>query len=303
MSRIESVLAPLGSIDPRWAMLALALQLTNLACRASAWRNVLAAAFPAERLSVWRVGCAYAIGAGLNGYLPARGGDAAKIALVRLQHPATNAVSIGASSGVLVLLDALIAAALLVLGWRTGVLPNPPSIGSLPGVVPMLAVLGVVLAVIAARRARPLLLRTLRQARRGFAVLGSPGRYARTVLPLQLAAWCCRIGVVWCLLAAFGIHASLPLAALLVVAGGASTMVPVPGGAGTQQVLAMFVLSSVASSSSALGYSIGAQLAITLVNTTIAVLASMLVFGRLHPLAALRQSLAAIRAPQPATTG
>jgi hypothetical protein len=71
-----------------------------------------------------------------------------------------------------------------------------------------------------------------------------------------------------------------------------STLVPVPGGVGTQQALAVFVLSGVATASSALGYSIGAQVGITLVNTTIAAIAAMLIFGRLHPVRALRDAMA-----------
>ena len=76
----------------------------------------------------------------------------------------------------------------------------------------------------------------------GLRIVRQPGRYACTVLPFQIVAWACRIGVVWLVLAAFGIRTSLATAALVVVLNGASTFVPVPGGAGTQQVLATFAL-------------------------------------------------------------
>ncbi len=300
VGRLVELLAPLASIDPRWALLALVFHLGNLACRATAWRNVLAAAYPDERFSVVRVGLAYATGVGLNGYLPARGGDAAKVALVRVQHPHTCAVTIASSCTVVVLFDALVGLGILGTAWATGVLPEAPRVPAAVGAVvgnPVgaLAVVAAVALLVAAlaRRFGPRMRSAAAHARQGIAVLTAPARYARTVLSVQTLAWCCRIGVVACMLAAFGIPASLPLAALLVVAGGMSTMVPVPGGAGTQQAMAVVLLAAVASTSQALSYSVGLQVAVTVVNTTIGLAAAMLVFGRLHPLRALRDAVAA----------
>ncbi|MCW2962514.1 MAG: flippase-like protein [Thermoleophilia bacterium] len=297
VQHLRDALGPISEIDPRWALLALCFQLGNLVARAFAWRNVLAAAYPGERLSAYRVGLAYAVGAGLNGYLPARGGDAVKVALVRAQHPSTSAVTIASSCSVVLVFDTLVGISLLAIAWASGTLPMPDGppgafdavIGSPPLTAAVALLIGALIYLLA-RYVGPRTRRVWGQMRQGVAVLRSPGRYARTVLTVQSLAWSCRIGVVYCLLSAFGIPASVPLAALVVVVGGMSTLVPVPGGAGTQQALAVFVLAAVASTSTALGYSISAQVGITLVNTTIAMLAAMLIFGRLHPLAALRDA-------------
>ncbi len=300
LDRAVDLLAPLAQIDPRWALLALAFHLGNLACRATAWRNVLAAAYPDERFSTTRVGMSYAVGVGLNGYLPARGGDAAKVGLVRMQHPDTCAVTIASSCTVVVLFDALVGLAIFSIAWATGALPAAPRTpAALEAVVSSPIATVAVVAALAlgagalVRRFGSRLRSGLAHARQGVAVLHSPARYARTVLSVQSLAWCCRIGVVTCMLAAFGIPASLPLAALLVVAGGMSTIVPVPGGAGTQQALAIVLLAAVATTSQALSYSVGLQVAVTVVNTSIGILAAMLMFGRLHPLRALRDATAA----------
>ena len=300
LDRAIDLLAPLAQIDPRWALLALAFHLGNLACRATAWRNVLAAAYPNEPFSTTRVGMSYAVGVGLNGYLPARGGDAAKVGLVRMQHPDTCAVTIASSCTVVVLFDAIVGISIFSIAWASGALPAAPhmpaSVGAIvssPGVtVGIVALLAVGLGLLV-RRFGSRIRSGLAHARQGVAVLHSPMRYARTVLSVQSLAWCCRIGVVTCMLAAFGIPASLPLAALLVVAGGMSTIVPVPGGAGTQQALAIVLLAAVATTSHALSYSVGLQVAVTVVNTSIGLLAAMLMFGRLHPLRALRDATAA----------
>jgi uncharacterized membrane protein YbhN (UPF0104 family) len=82
------------------------------------------------------------------------------------------------------------------------------------------------------------------QAQQGGAILRTPGAYLRRVAVVQGGAWCCRIGVVFCLLAAFGLPASVSGAALVMILTGASTLVPLtPGGAGTQQVVLAYVLS------------------------------------------------------------
>lgn len=302
MNWLADLVQPLLSINPWWALVALMLQLANLCCRSLTWRNVLAGAYPDADLPAHRVGLAYAVGCALNGYLPARGGEAVKVALVRMQLPTTSTVAVASSCSVVLVFDSIVGISLLTAGWAFGALPAPP-----PVPVPIvaffdapLAMLGASIAVIGlttllVRRYGTRVRGVATQLGQGVAVLRTPGRYVRTVLTFQSLAWCCRIGVVYCLLHAFGIAATLPLAALVVVVGGLSTAVPVPGGAGTQQALAVFVLSTIAATSTALSFSIGMQVGITLVNTTIGVIAAMLLFGRLHPVAALRQALAAAR--------
>jgi uncharacterized membrane protein YbhN (UPF0104 family) len=296
---ITNALAPIGGVDPRWALLALLLQLGNLACRAVTWRNVLAAAYPEERLSPWRVGLAYAVGAGLNGYLPARGGDAVKVALVKLQLPRTSAIAVASSCSVLAMFDAVVGLSIMAAGWFGGAIPrpqHPPAVVSAVIGSPLYAGIAITVLVavlwFAAHHLGPRARRAVGEIGHGIAVLRTPIRYARTVLSFQTCAWLCRIGVVFCMLSAFGIPSTPVLAALVVVVGGMSTLVPVPGGVGTQQALAVFVLSTVTSASTALGYSIGAQVGITLVNTTIATIAAMLIFGRLHPVRAIREAMA-----------
>jgi uncharacterized membrane protein YbhN (UPF0104 family) len=119
-------------------------------------------------------------------------------------------------------------------------------------------------------------------------VLRSPGRYLRTVVPFQLAALGCRIGVVFLVLSAFHIHAGLATAALLVVLGGLSTAVPVPGGVGAQQVLATFALQGIVSAAGAVSFSLGLQFGITFVNTVIGLTGAMILFRTIRPLTAVR---------------
>ena len=303
-SAVGSVAGPIGSLDGRFVALALGFHALNLVLRSLAWRNALAAAYPEERVPLVGVGAAYAGGVALNGLLPARGGEAAKIALVRLQVPHSSVVTIGASSSMLLLLDSVIAVVLMAIAWSLGLVPaappvpHPGALTALPAAHLVLTTLAVGLlaavAIVAGRRLR-VALRTLRaRVVRGVAILRTPRAYAYRVALPQLGAWTCRIFFTAALLAAFGLPASIPLAATVVVVGGMSTLVPAtPGGVGTQQVLLVYVLQQVASTSEALSFSIGVQVGVTVVNTLVGIIGAMLVFRTVRPVAAVRAGLRA----------
>jgi hypothetical protein len=297
LASIVSVLAAgwatVDRLDGRFLALALAFQLGNLACRSIVWRNVLAAAYPERRVPLLTVGGAYAAGVALNAFAPARGGDVAKLVLLRLRLPGSTIPTIAASLSVVVLLDALVAAAIVAALWATGALPALPAGPGGATVLLALAAAAVVGAALAlGLRARPDRIRRLvADVRRGLAVLRSPGRYVLTVLPFQLAAWTCRIAVVALVLAAFRVHAGVGTAALLVVLNGLSTAVPVPGGAGSQQALAAYALHGAAPVAGAVSFSLGMQVGLTLVNTAVGVAALMVLLGARSPLAAVRSGL------------
>jgi hypothetical protein len=283
-------------LDGRFLALALGLQLAVLVLRALAWQGVLSAAYPERRIPLVSVGCAYAAGVALNAYLPARGGEAAKVALARAQIPGSSVPTLAASLSVVMVLDAILGASLVVTFWATGLLPSLPSLPSLPaaGLLPVALAMGgaAVALALTARRFAAALRRAAVSAAQGLAVLRSPSLYLRTVLPFQLGAWACRIGVVYFVLQAFRIDAGLETAALVVVLNGAATAVPVPGGAGSQQVLATYALQGAISTVGAMSFSLGMQAGVTVVNTVVGVAATMFLFRTLRPIAAVRAARA-----------
>ena len=297
---VGDVIARFADLDPRLLVAAITLHVANHLLRSLAWRNVLCAAYPSQRVATTAVVSAYAVGVALNAVLPARGGDAAKIALVRMRVGGSSVPTIASTMSVVVLFD-LVAATLIVLtvGLTGGGLPFAPE----------LPVSGAPLDRRGGRRSRrsrsrsprrlgqPL--RRLRaQVAQGGAILRTPGRYARRVALVQAGAWGCRIAVVYCLLAAFGLDATVPHAALVMVLCGASTLVPLtPGGAGTQQVMLAYALSQVASAAAIVSFSIGMQAGITAINALLGVLAGMVAFRTLHPLRAVRSGLRLARVP------
>lgn len=293
---LDATMTRIGGLDGRFLGPALALQLGTLALKGLAWRNVLAVAHPERRVPVVRVVCAYVTGAALNAFAPARGGDAAKVVLARAQIPGSTVPTVAGSLAAMAVLDGLIGFALVTTLWATGVAPTVP-VPSVPHGRPVLlglVVVALLVCVLVRRRGLGGIRRLAAGLARGFAVVRVPRRYALTVLPLQLSAWACRVAVVALVLAAFRIDAGLPTAALIVTLTGVSTAVPVPGGAGTQQVLATYALQGITSAAGAVSFSLGLQAGITAVNTAIGIAGAMLLFGTVRPHVAVRTARATV---------
>jgi uncharacterized membrane protein YbhN (UPF0104 family) len=291
-----------AAVDPRLLVLAAVLHVSNHILRSFAWRNILTAAYPDRRVSFTGVTAAYASGVALNAVIPARGGDAAKLALARAEIRGSSITTIGATITVLLPFDLLAAAATLLLVGVTGDAPLTVNLDSaattgtwLTGnlVLTTAIVAGAAMvAGLAVRYLRPRIRLVWERIRQGGAILRTPRRYlARVALP-QAVAWICRIGVVMSLLAAFGLPASPALAALVMVVAGASTVVPLtPGGAGTQQVLLAYALSEAASSAAVVSFSIGMQAGVTAVNALLGIGAAMIACRSLRAVSLLRQRM------------
>lgn len=293
---IADALSRVGGLDVWLLTLALVFQLGNLALRSLVWRTVLAAAYPDRSVPLLSVAGAYAAGVGLNAFTPARGGDVAKAILVRTRIPGSSLATIAATMTVVALFDAVLGISLLGAAWATGSAPGLPALPS-PFVLAGAAVAAAAAVGLLVRGPLASRLAGFRErVRRGGAILRKPGVYLTRVVPLQLAAWTCRVGVVLALLGAFGIDAGLMTAALVVVLGGMSTAVPVPGGGGAQQVTVAYALGQTVSTAAAVSFSLGMQLGVSIVNVLVGLTAAMLMFRTLRPGHAVRSGLALVRA-------
>jgi uncharacterized membrane protein YbhN (UPF0104 family) len=293
LEAIEAAAEQLANLDGRYLLPALILQLACLGLRALVWRNVLVAAYPDRRVPLTSVTGSFLAGVALNAFLPAKGGELAKLALIRSRIHGSTVSTLAATLGVVMLLDGLLGAVLFAVLAVTGVAPvTIPSLGA----TPIIAAVGLIALAAVALKLRPRRARTLvAHLAQGAAILRTPHRYLHSVLPLQLAAWSCRVGVAFLVLSAFGIKAGLATAALVVVFNGLSTAVPVPGGVGTQQVLTAYALRGAVPLAGAVSFSVGMQVGITAVNTLVGLTALMLMVRTMSPLAAVRFHSAANR--------
>ncbi len=264
----------LAGIAWGWLALALLLFLALQLCRGHAWANALRAAYPGDRVSERGVVGAFLVGVGLNGILPARGGDAVKIVLAKRSVRDASYPAVITSFAVLAPFDSSVGLLVLIYAITQGLLPEAPELPDLPAfevsfwaanpglLLLALTLLGiglVVLYAISARRAEAVWKRLLQ----GIAILRQPRRYLREVAAWQLAAWFLRFGSFWLFLDAFRIGGSAQNVLLVMSVLAISGALPLtPGGAGAQQALLVATLEG-PSRVAVLSYSVGQQIAVT----------------------------------------
>jgi len=268
----------LGSVSFGPLALAICCHLLKMACTSRAWRNVLAAAYPEERVPWISIYGAYLAGVGINAIIPARAGDAVRIVLAHRAIQNSTYTTVVSSTLVLSIFD--MTAASFFLAWAIG-------IGGLPGidvlshlrsfdfawilahpllldlaVAGMVVVIGVVCIWVAGHVAN-----FRDRVAQAFRVMSPPSRYLRKVAVWQAADWSLRLMTIWFLLAAFHIPQTLRNVGLVQVSQSVSTLFPItPAGVGTEQAFLLYVLSGVASAAVLLAFSVGAKLTITVTN-------------------------------------
>ncbi len=239
----------------RWEFLTLALALTfvRLCLRVVAWRVILRASYPRERLPFASVFGAYVAGVGVNSIAPARAGDVVKLYLLKHRIADSSYATLAPTLLAETLFDAFVAGGLILWALSIGVLPTHQVYSRLPSVdwgffaryeretAIGLGVLAGALVVAAiayiehgeASRAR---------IGRGFAILRRPRRFVWGVVFPQALSWLLRIAAIFYFLSAFRVHASIHNALLALVVESLATLFPAtPGGAGTKQGLIVFL--------------------------------------------------------------
>ena len=113
------------------------------------------------------------------------------------------------------------------------------------------------------------------RVRLGFAILCDRRAFALGVLVPQAISWVFRIASLYFFLKAFGVHASIHNALLAQVVDSLATLFPAtPGGAGTKQGLIVYLFRGQAISRSLLlAFSVGMNIATTVVNLLLGLLA------------------------------
>jgi uncharacterized membrane protein YbhN (UPF0104 family) len=278
--------------DIKWTPFAIALGflLAMQLCRAWAWRNVLRAAYPGERISFTHLAAAYLAGAGINAVIPAHAGDVTKVFLVKRQIPHSSYPAVTSSFLVQTVFDTSIGVLVLLYAITQGLLPPLPQIPDLPAFEisfwanhpqTLLIVIAALLLLIAigvyylAHHVR----RFWDRVKQGLVILGRPRRYMRQVFAWQGAGWICRFLAFWFFLEAFGIGGSVGNVMLVMSVQAIANIVPfTPGGAGAQQALLVATLTG-PSRTAVLSFSVGTQIAMAAWSVVLGFGAIMLVFG------------------------
>jgi glycosyltransferase 2 family protein len=270
----ETFFANLAEIAWGYLAAALLLSLALQLARAHGWANALRAAYPRSRVSETGIAASFLVGAGMNGILPARGGDALKIVLAKRSVERSSYPTIASSFAALAPFDTAMGLLVLLYAITQGLLPRPPRLPHLPAFEitfwaahPEALMLTVTVLGIAAVTVIAVLSRHVesfwQRVKQGLAIFREPTRYLRQVAGWQMVGWLCRFASFWFFLDAFHIGGSVQNVLLVMSVQSISGALPfTPGGAGAQQALLVATLGG-ASRAVILSYSVGQQLAVT----------------------------------------
>jgi uncharacterized membrane protein YbhN (UPF0104 family) len=277
--------------EVRWTSFGIALLclLAMQLARARAWRNVLRAAYPDQRIPFLPLAAAYLAGAGINAVVPAHAGDVTKVFLVKRQIPGSSYPAVTSSFLVQTVFDTTVGVLVLLYAISQGLLPPLPQIPDLPAfeisfwadhpkalaftVVGLLVAITIAIYMLAHR-----VRRFWARVRQGVIILAEPRRYLREVAAWQGLGWVFRFAAFWFFLEAFGISGSIGNVMLVMSVQAIANIIPfTPGGAGAQQALLVATLTG-PSRTAVLSFSVGTQIAMAAWSVVLGFTAILLVF-------------------------
>jgi Lysylphosphatidylglycerol synthase TM region len=216
----------LGSVDLLWLVAGVVLHLCSQLARGRGWHSVICAAHPDEVHPRRRdVLATWIAGAGASGVLSARGGDALRILLMR-RHMTTTCPRLIGTLAAETVAETVLGVLLTVWALSAGLVPGLHRPGLATAALIAAGAIVVVLAVRRAARRFPAVGRACSDARRGFAVLGSPACYARRVASWNVLSRSLRLGSLACFLAAFALPVSVTAALVVMVAHSSGRLLP-----------------------------------------------------------------------------
>jgi uncharacterized membrane protein YbhN (UPF0104 family) len=242
---LELLLHRAASVNPWLAALGIVLYIVAQAVRPRGWHTIIKAAYPdADGLRPRNTMAAYLAGAGLNGIIPARGGDIVKLWLVHRRIPDARYPTLAATFVPETLFETLFGFGLVIWALSRGFLPVPTSSGELPHVDvtliiehPFLSGAGA-LALGAAGYGIYQLLRhriadLTARLRQGVEILHQPRRFVAGVASWQALGRLIRLLSLAAFMAAFHLPVTLSTVVLVMAAQGGGRIIPLaPASAG-----------------------------------------------------------------------
>jgi uncharacterized membrane protein YbhN (UPF0104 family) len=266
--------------DVEWRALGLALvcQFVKLCCVSRAWRNIIAASYPDAAVRWRSVLGALLARVGVNAVVPARGGDAVGLFIVKRRVEGSSYATLATTLVALTAFDFVLALSFIIFALGSGELPGSSVLARLPafdfhwffahlqGTLIVLGLILLVLVVVLLWFAEELI-DFRRRLARGFAVFSPISRYLGHVVPWQAADWSLRLLAIFFFLRAFHVPASLHNAILVQVTQSLAVLFPIsPSGIGTEQALLLYTFSGKAAKTTLLSFSVGMRVTLIIFN-------------------------------------
>lgn len=242
---LELLLHRAASVNPWLAALGCVLYILAQAVRPRGWHTILRAAYPdATQLKPRHTSAAYLAGAGLNGIIPARGGDIVKLWLVHRRIPDARYPTLAATFLPETLFETFVGFGLVIWALSRGFLPVPTSSGELPHVDvtlviehPVISVCAVAVGAVASWAVYRLLRRRVSdlasRLRQGVVILRQPRRFVTGVASWQALGRLIRLGSLAAFMEAFHLPVTPSTVVLVMAAQGGGRILPLaPASAG-----------------------------------------------------------------------
>jgi Lysylphosphatidylglycerol synthase TM region len=300
-------------VDPRWLLGGLLLQLAADAVRNRGWFNIVCAAFPGRRsLRMRDLLVAYFAGAGLGAFVPARGGDVVKLALLRRRIPGARVTTLAATLVPESLFESLAGAALVAWALRCGYLPAAPVAEFVP-TLPARAIahplaagalgLAATAALVCVRRLAPRLQPIVAGVRRGLAILSDPASFVVHVASWQALGRVIRLAALACYAAAFHLAPTPALVLTVMTVDGAARVRLGPFGTALGVTLYAYALPAASGGSVSAAQAIGFAVGLRVFTASAGLAISVAVLAALALPAARRPTLTLEPAPHQAAAG
>jgi uncharacterized membrane protein YbhN (UPF0104 family) len=256
-----------------------AFQVVKIGCAARAWQNSIVASYPTSKRSTFpMVFGAFCAGTAVGTVIPAHGGDAVRVVIVKRRVPDSTYTTVASTLLVRAPVDTLIGIAFFVFLLWQGVLPGRALLPHRQafdfswffahprGAIIIVTAIVLVVTVLTVW-AWVTIVEFKKRVRQGVNGLFDWRFYLRRILPWQLADWVLRIVIIFFALRAFHMPATVHNSLLAQGTSNLSTLLPIsPSGIGTEQALLVTVLHGVASGTLIVAYSVGTRLITSLIN-------------------------------------
>jgi hypothetical protein len=241
---LELLLHRAASVNPWLCLVGIITYILAQAVRPRGWHTIIKAAYPDTDLKARHTTAAYLAGAGLNGIIPARGGDVVKLWLVHRRIPNARYPTLAATFLPETLFETLFGFGLVVWALSRGFLPVPTSSGELPHIDVTLIIehpflsAGATLVLAAAgylvwRLLRSRITDLTARLRQGVQILHQPRRFVLGVASWQALGRLIRLGSLAAFMEAFHLPGTLSTVTLVMAAQGGGRIIPLaPASAG-----------------------------------------------------------------------
>jgi uncharacterized membrane protein YbhN (UPF0104 family) len=282
--------------DVGWAALAAALvcQFIKLGCVSRAWRNIIAAAYPDAAVRWRSVWGALLARVGVNAIVPARGGDAVGLFIVKRRVEGSTYPTLASTLVALTLFDSIVALGFIVYAVAAGELPGSSVLarlhafdfhwffGHIRGTLIVLGLIAVLVLLLLLWFAEDLI-GFWQRVGLGFRIFSDKTAYLRRVAVWQAADWCLRLTMIYFFLRAFHVPATLHNAILVQVTQSLAVLFPIsPSGIGTEQALLLYTFSGKAPKTTLLSFSVGMRVTLIIFNALLGFGAILTMLRTLH---------------------